>query len=49
MALTDYIEINIANNAELHTNVQCVYALMCATRPVNIFIIYNLKQKEFKV
>ena len=49
MALTDRVEINIANNAELRANVQHVFAFTRAIRPLNIFSIYNLKQKEFKV
>jgi len=49
MALTNRVEINIANNAKLRANAQYVLALMCAARPKNISIIYNLKQKKFKV
>ena len=33
MALTDYVKINIANNAELHANAQHVLAFMCTARP----------------
>jgi len=43
MALTDRIEINIANNAELRANAQYVFALTRAIRPQNTFLIYNLK------
>ena len=49
MALTNRVEINIANNAELRANAQHVLALMRAARPKNMFLTYNLKQKEFKV
>ena len=43
MALTDYIEINIANNTKLYTNIQHILALIYTVRPKNIFLIYNLK------
>ena len=43
IALADRIEINIANNAELHTNMQYIFALIYTIRPKNIFLIYNLK------
>ena len=43
MALTNCIEINIANNAELHANAQYVLALTHTTRPKNISLIYKLK------
>ena len=49
MALTNRVEINIANNAELRANAQHILALMRATRPKNTSLAYNLKQKEFKV
>ena len=49
MALTDRVEINIANNAKLRANVQHVLALTCAARPKNTSLVYDLKQKEFKL
>jgi len=49
MALTNRVEINIANNAELRANAQYVLALIYITRTKNISLAYNLKQKEFKV
>jgi len=49
MALTNRVEINIANNAELRANAQYVLALIYTARPKNISLTYNLKQKEFKV
>ena len=49
MALTDRVEINIANNAELRANAQYVFALTRAARPKNMSLAYDLKQKEFKV
>ena len=49
MALTNYIEINIANNAELRANAQYVLALIYTTRPKNMSLIYKPKQREFKV
>ena len=42
MALTNRVEINIANNAELHANAQHILALTRTVRPKNIFITYNL-------
>ena len=49
MALTNRVEINIANNAKLRANAQHVLALMRAIRPKNISLTYNPKQKEFRV
>ena len=49
MALTNCVEINIANNIKLYANMQYILALIYTTKPKNIFLIYNLKQKEFKV
>ena len=49
MALTDCVEINIANNAKLCTNAQHVFAFTRAIRPQKTFSTYNPKQKEFKV
>ena len=49
MALTDCVEINIANNAKLRANVQHIFTFTRAIKPLNIFLIYNPKQKEFKV
>ena len=49
MALTDRVELNIANNAELRANAQHVLALMRAARPKNTSSAYDPKQKEFKV
>ena len=49
MALTNRIEINIANNAKLRANAQHVLTLIYTTRPKNISLMYNPKQKEFKV
>ena len=49
MALINRVEINIANNAELHANAQHVLALTYAARPKNTSLTYNLKQKKFKV
>jgi len=49
MALTNRVEINIANNAELRANAQHVLALTRAARPKNTSLTYDLKQKEFKV
>ena len=49
MALTNRVEINIANNAKLYANTQHVLALTRAVRPKNMSLTYNLKQKEFKV
>ena len=49
MVLTNRVEINMANNAELRANAQHVFAFMCTTRPKNMFLTYNPKQKEFKV
>ena len=49
MLLTDRVEINITNNAELHANAQHVLALMRAARPKNTSSVYNPKQREFKV
>ena len=49
MVLTNRVEINIANNAELRTNIQYVLALIYIVRPKNIFLAYKPKQKEFKV
>jgi len=49
MALTNRVEINIANNAELRANAQYVLALTRATRPKNPSLIYKPKQREFKV
>ena len=43
IGLTDRVEINIANNAELHTNMQYVLTLIYTARPKNIFLAYNLK------
>ena len=43
MALTNYVKINIANNAKLYTNIQHVIALIYTIRPKNISLIYNLK------
>jgi len=43
MALTNRVEINIANNAELRANAQHVFALTRAVRPKNIFLMYDLK------
>ena len=49
MALTDCVKINITNNAELHINMQYVFAFIYAIRPQKTFSTYNPKQKEFKV
>ena len=49
MALTNRVKINIANNAELCTNTQHVFALIYTIRPKNMSLIYNPKQKEFKI
>ena len=49
MALTNRVEINIANNAELRANVQYVLVLIYTARPKNMSLTYNPKQKEFKV
>ena len=49
MALTNHIEINIANNTKLYTNMQYILTLIYNTRPKNMSLVYNLKQKEFKV
>jgi hypothetical protein len=49
MSLTDRVEINIANNAELRANAQHVLALTRAARPKNTSLTYKLKQREFKV
>ena len=49
MALTNCVEINIANNAKLRANAQHILALMYTVRPKNMSLTYNLKQKEFKV
>jgi len=43
MALTDRVKINIANNAELRANAQYILTFMHAVKPLNIFIVYNLK------
>ena len=43
MALTNRVEINIVNNAELRANAQHVLALIYTIRPKNISITYNLK------
>ena len=48
MALTNRVEINIANNAELRANAQHVFALMRAARPKNTSSAYDPKQ-EFQV
>jgi hypothetical protein len=49
MALTNCIKINIANNAKLYTNTQYVFTLIYTIRPKNISLVYNPKQKEFKL
>ena len=49
MALTNRVEINIANNAELRANAQHVLTLTRAARPKNTSSTYDPKQKEFKV
>ena len=49
MVLTNRVKINIANNAELRANVQYVLTLTRAARPKNMFLMYDPKQKEFKV
>ena len=49
MALTNRVEINIANNAKLRANAQHILALTRAARPKNTSLTYNPKQKEFKV
>jgi len=49
MALTNRVEINIANNTKLHANTQHVLALIYTAKPKNISLIYNLKQKKFKI
>ena len=33
MALTNYVEINIVNNAKLYINVQYVFVFICAIKP----------------
>ena len=43
MALTNYIKINITNNAKLRTNMQYIFAFTRTIRPKNISLIYNLK------
>ena len=43
MALTNCIEINIANNTKLRANTQHVLVLIYATRPKNMSLIYKLK------
>ena len=49
IALTNRIWINIANNTELRTNAQYILAPTRTTRPKNISLAYNLKQKELKI
>ena len=49
MALTDCVDINIANNAELRANAQYVLVLTRAARPKNMSLAHDLKQREFKV
>ena len=49
IALTSHVEINIANNAKLRANAQYILTLTRNTRPKNMSLAYNLKQKEFKV
>ena len=49
MALTDRVEINIANNAELRANAQHVLAITRGDRPKNTSLTYEPNQKEFKV
>ena len=43
MALTDCVETNIANNAELRANAQHVLTLTRNARPKNTSLAYNLK------
>ena len=47
--MTNCIEINIVNNTKLRANAQYILALMCAIRLKNMSLIYNPKQKKFKV
>jgi hypothetical protein len=42
-------DINIVNNAELRANAQSVLTLIRSSRPKNTSLVYNPKQKEFKV
>jgi hypothetical protein len=42
-------DINIVNNAELRANAQSVLTMIRASRPKNTSLVYNPKQKEFKV
>jgi len=49
MALISYVEINVANNAELRANAQSILILTRAKRPKNISLNYKPKQKKFKV
>jgi hypothetical protein len=42
-------EINIINNAELRANAQSICTLIHVLRLKNTSLMYNLKQKEFKV
>jgi hypothetical protein len=42
-------EINIINNAELRANAQSIYTLIRVSRLKNTSLMYNPKQKEFKV
>ena len=43
MALTNRVEINIANNTELRANAQYVLALTYITRPKNMSLTYKPK------
>jgi len=43
MALISRVEINVANNAELHANAQSILALMRAERPKNMSLNYKPK------
>ena len=49
MALTNRIEINIANNVKLRANAQYILAFTRAERPKNTSLNYDPKQEEFKV
>jgi len=41
MALTNRVEINIANNAKLCANTQYILAIIYTTRPKNMSLIYK--------
>ena len=43
MALTNRVEINIANNTKLRANAQYILALTRTAGPINTSLAYNLK------